>query len=269
MIIITTFLLMVSMVSNLSADENRLNLRLTNSEYEVIVTPQPKKGLDLGVLVGGGKKMGTISLTNASNSTLLVEGWRSPCDCLTFKETVSELKPGKSKTAKVELDGENYLGRFTKRTLLSFRFKDGDERTDYFLPVRFDVVDEEAEVPRSRKETGDRREAFPIRFVDYVGGGLERHPEAAAWVFAASDCPGCNFMKRELLPKLFDGGDGEDKPVVVVVDLDVKSNFLFFLDVEKKHGSEGGKTPVLLWKDTLYYGNEKVKELIGAAAPKK
>ena len=137
------------------------------------------------------------------------------------------------------------------------------EKKSAFIPVKFKVT-EAGEPGKTSKavEKDAGKEKRGLRLLEYKGGGIGKHPEAKGWIFGGRNCAGCNFLKGELLPKLIEK-EGLEKAVVVVVDTDVKENFMLMVELEEKLGVSGNKSPVLYWKNKMYYGNDAVRELIG------
>jgi hypothetical protein len=197
-----------------------------------------------------------VKMRNSLKADLEVGPMRSPCVCLLIEGEPEELKAGAESEFKMTLDGESYRGEFNK--FMHIRLKSKNAGKDVFLPIKFTILGEDGEpLPVAKPEPEG-----PIKFVDYKGGGFEGHPNAKAWIFAGKACPGCNFLKRDLLPRLL-AKNGIEKAEAVFVDLDVKENFIFMSDLEERLGSKGDKTPILYWNGKFTYGNDAVKALIG------
>lgn len=117
-------------------------------------------------------------------------------------------------------------------------------------------------------EAAIKKDVEDILYLDYdkekyQGGveGIKSHSEAG-WIFADRDCPNCNYLKKHVLPLLFEK-TGMEKPwKIVTVDLNKKENFLLLLRLEEEIGAQAEKMPVLYWQGKLYYGVKAVKNLL-------
>lgn len=232
---------------------------------DIVAEMKPEAGLDMGETRTGVKIERKIAFKNSLKRDLLFGPMRSPCPCIDIEGAPEILKSGESATLRILLDGEGYIGEFAKFTHV--RLIAGKIEKDIFLPVRFTVLGNDGETAISQNQTTPEG---PVKFIAYKGGGLEAHPKAEAWIFAGRNCPGCNFLKAELLPKLFlKDGAASGTHEAVIVDLDEKESFIFLTALEAKLGAGGDKTPVLYYGGRLIHGNDAVKELIEASVEKK
>lgn len=234
-----------------------LNITLKKENGDIKIQLEPEGGLDMGSTAPDKKKSFALLFKNISDEKILLEGWRSPCTCLKFSESIDELDAGKEAEITVTLDGENYRGKFSKFMYLSLSDEKKKVKKDFFLPFKFSVL--------SEGEKEDKPVSAPVNalanFKEYEGGGFDKYPDAIAWIFAGKSCPGCNFLKSSLMPVLIEK-EGISGAKVIIVNLDVKEYFLFMMELEDKLKTKGDKTPVLYWKGKLYYGNEAIKKLI-------
>jgi hypothetical protein len=228
----------------------------TSEAGEVAASFTPEKGLDMGEIKSSDKRDYKISFKNSLKKDLEFGSIRSPCVCIDIDGAPGRLSSGEETIFKLHLDGESYRGLFNK--FMHVRLKTANSENDIFLPVKFTIIDEDDNISPLQPETSENG---PIRFSDYNGGGFEKYAEAKAWIFAGKDCPGCNFLKRELLPGLL-AKDGIERAEAVMVDLDKKENFIFLSELEEKLNAKGDKTPALYWKGRLIYGNQEIKKLI-------
>lgn len=240
---------------NASSSDITLFIRKNSGNLDVYVKPET---LDMQTVSPDTKKTMSILLKNDSGENILIDNWRSPCVCLEFDGIIDALAPGAEKGVNITLNGESYRGAFSKYMLISFHNKNGNLKKNFFLPIKFTVSDEITTSQPVQQQ--DSR----IKFVEYSGGGFESYKNASAWIFAGKNCPQCDILKKELLPQILDNSDIA-KSEIVLVNLDKKEYFLFMLDLEKTFGVKGDKTPVLLWKNKLYYGNDEIKKLIDEA----
>ena len=123
------------------AGDRAVSLEVSSDSSGLVVSMTPKEGLDFGVVHWGERKKAEIRVTEKSGKKLLVSGWRSPCDCLTISGAVEEIGPGQTARATVELNGDNYLGRFEKHLFFRFAREGDDEGKDFFLPIRYTVIE--------------------------------------------------------------------------------------------------------------------------------
>ncbi len=211
--------------------------------------------LDMQTVSPDTKKTMSILLKNDSGENILIDNWRSPCVCLEFNGVIDKLAPGAEKKVSITLDGESYRGVFSKYMLIGFHNRNGNLKKNFSLPIKFSVSDEIATSQTIQQQDSS------IKFVEYSGGSFENYKNTSAWIFAGKNCPQCDILKKELLPQILDNLN-ITKPEIVLVNLDKKEYFLFMLELEEKFGVKGDKMPVLLWKNTLYYGNDEIKKLI-------
>ena len=253
---IITILVLSLGITNIVLGQDLLMEIKTNESGGITASFTPKKGLDMGEIKSNEKRDYKLVFKNLLKKDLEFGPMRSPCVCIDIDGAPEKLSAGEENTFKLHLDGESYRGLFNK--FMHVRLKTANYEEDIFLPVKFTIIDEDcsASVPQPEPIADGS-----IKFVDYKGGGLEKHSEAKAWIFAGKDCPGCNFLKRELLPKLLEK-EGIEKTEAVMVDLDKKENFIFLSELEEKLNTKGDKTPVLYWKGKLIYGNQEIKKLI-------
>ena len=238
----------------------------------------PKNGLDMGKLRPGEKKKCLIAIKNKSREKISFEEWNSPASCLEFENTVDEISPGERKNIVVILDGAGYKGDFSKYMSIEYSGEDG-EKQSFFLPIRFYVMnDSEKDEPKKEDQTiaeprNDAEDTGRISYFDFddikkdEGKNIRKFAEDGAWIFAAKDCPSCNYLKKNVLPKLFTPNlgfknlDSSTPRGIITVNLDVKENMLLMLKIEEILGVKGNKSPVLYWDGALYYGAEDIKKL--------
>jgi hypothetical protein len=237
------------------ADNANLEIK-PGKDGGVVVNLTPETGIDMGSTLASVKVEREIVIRNSTKMELSMETLRSPCNCIEISGAPETLKPGGLATIHLELSGEGYRGVFNK--LMHIRFTLGKSDYDSFIPIKFTILGDDGE---AKSSTVLPEPEGTIRFVDYKGGGFEAHPEAKAWIFAGRNCATCNFLKRELLPKII-AKAGIDKCLAVNVDLDVKENMEFLIGLEDKIGAHGKTTPILYWNGKLIYGNDDVKSMI-------
>ena len=254
---IAVLLLSISFITLNAAD---LSVTVRTNVDGRISTELSSDALDLGSIRSDGRVEKSIELKNSLKKDASIGSLRSPCVCLDAENVPETLQSGSAATIKIVLSNAAGMhGAFSK--YLYFKVIAGKSEKDIFVPLKFTIWDDDATgeaSPTTQAVEGDS----PIKFVDYKGGGLGAFPMADAWIFAGKGCPGCNFLKATLLPKLFQGKTQEENPTVVNVCLDEKESFIFLSDLETKLGAKGDKTPVLYYGGKLIYGNEAVKALI-------
>lgn len=226
---------------------------------------KPKEGLDAGNLKVSEVKTFKIILKNQIDKQIKIKEWNYQEDCFKFESLPDSIKAKEKEELSLTIDTEGLSGKFNRNIICQIE-SDGETR-DIYLPVKFNVPEEGMKLLENDDTItgngGNSAETeFQIEFKDYKEGGLKKYPEAKAWIFAAKNCPGCNYLEKMLLPRLFERELYKEKPVVVFVDLDKTENFIFLMEVEKTLKSKGEKTPILYWKDKLYYGNDTVGKLI-------
>ena len=234
-----------------------MTMTIGKAEAGLQVNILPDK-LDMGTTRPEIKKTMSLLLKNNSGEDITIENWRSPCVCFEFKGAVDELSAGAEIKVSVTLDGKSYRGEFSKYMFMAFRSKKGNLKEDFFLPIKFAVKDD---APLPLTSPAVEPDNGVMKFIEYTGGGIEKHKKATAWIFAGKDCPNCNYLKSNILPKLLES-KGIVQAEIILVDLDKKENFLFLAELEESLKVKDDKTPVLLWQNKLYYGNDKIKELI-------
>ena len=107
---------------------------------------QPKislksNSIDLGTVFNGDTVRARIAITNTGTDRLIISGIRTSCGCTTVKEPKSELKPGESDEAEVEINTAGFRGQVTK--LVHFETNDP---VNPYVSVEFTaVVKEELE----------------------------------------------------------------------------------------------------------------------------
>lgn len=238
----------------------------------------PKGGLDMGKLRSDEKKKCSIIIKNKSREKISFEEWNSPAAYLEFEDTVDGISPGEERNIAVILDVTGYKGDFSKYMSIGYSGEDG-EKQSFFLPVKFTVRDDDGEDEAKKEEAAtvepvnEPEDANLISYFDFNDlkkDGAEKIKSLAehgAWIFAAKDCPSCNYLKKNVLPKLFNPEfgfkniDPQARRGIITVNLDVKENFLLMLKIEEILGAKGRKSPVLYWNGALHYGAEDIKKL--------
>ena len=276
--IILAALSFASIVTN-AADAT---ITVTDDNGRIVVEHAPPKGLVFGRLSAGERKTMPLAIINKTGREVEVDGWRSPCACLEFGGVIESIPKGTSESVLLFLDGSSFRGGVSKYIHLSFN-ADKSEGTNHFLPVSFFVgdmataegLDPERSIDAStayqagatqtaqfstvaQSETTSTSGVTEIVYEKSMG--RMELAKVEAWIFAGKNCPGCNYLKTALLPSLF-----ESQPAkVAMADLDKKENLLLLLKLEEKLGVDGrnSKTPVLYWRNNLFYGNEAVKAMI-------
>ena len=239
----------------------------------------PKNGLDMGKIRPDEKKQCQIAIKNKCRGKISFEEWNSPASCLEFENTVDEISPGEERNIVVILDITGYKGDFSKYMSIGYSGEDGKKQS-FFLPIRFYVMnDGEKDEPKkgepSIADPGNMaNDAGRILYFDFdelkkdKEKDIGKFAERGAWIFAAKDCPSCNYLKKNVLPKLFNpefwfkNFDSSTPCGIITVNLDVKENLLLMLKIEDVLGVKGHKSPVLYWNGALYYGADDIKKLV-------
>ena len=202
-----------------------------------------------------------MRVVNEASFPVDLEGWRSPCPCLDVEDPPERLEPKSEGRAVLILDAAGYRGNFSKNMLVVVS-AEGFERAETFVRIAFAVrEDGEPElppVPASLSESS----SGGWEFVEYDPVlGVEAAREADAWIFGGKNCSACARMKSELLPKLI----GSLPAKIVTADLERKESLLLLLSLEERIGLDGRdtKTPVLYWRNKLFYGLKAVEEMAG------
>jgi cytochrome c biogenesis protein CcdA len=100
--------------------------------------------------------------------------------------------------------------------------------------------------------------------MDYETADSGNIEKASGVIFGGKVCKKCEVLKHKLIPELLKkacGNSGNDK-FFLFVNIDKPENILLLMNLEKQLGTDGAETPVLLWNDHLYYGNDAVRNLI-------
>ena len=242
-------------VQHLEASDLTIEIKAGDSAG-IVAEFKPEAGLDMGQASPDAKVERTLEIKNSLKKDLLLQPPRSPCPCLEVECDRESVKPGEAATLRIALRGESYRGAFNK--YISLALTAGKSEKSVLVPVRFTILGgegEEAAAPKPAQEPEG-----PITFSEYKDGGLGVS-NAIVWIFSAKGCASCAFLRKELLPKLFERS-GIAKGVAMNVDLDIKANMEFLLELESRLGVSGQKTPVLYWDGKLIYGNDDVKTLI-------
>ena len=277
--IIFIFLVHIFIPATLSADSTiSTEIIFKDNSGEVEAEIVPKNGLDMGKLRPDEKKQCSIAIKNKCREKISFEEWNSPSSCLEFENTVEEISSGEERNIAVILDGTGYKGDFSKYMSIGYSGEDG-EKQSLFLPVRFTVRDEGGENEAKKEDTtiaepvNETDNTGQISYFDFdelkkvEGKNIEKFAEDGAWIFAAKDCPSCNYLKKNVLPKLFTPNfgfknlDSSTQRGIITVNLDVKENLLLMLKIEDILGVKGNKSPVLYWNGALYYGADDIKKL--------
>ncbi len=260
------------------ADASGVEIVFSENSGEIRVDTVSKEGFDMGEVGAKEKKRYTIKLKNGTDGKIGFEQWRSPCPCLEFEDTVDGMEAAGEKNVVAILDGAGYKGSFSKYMYIGYSGEDG-EKQSFFLPVKFTVRDDDGEDEAKKEEAatvepvnepGDANRILYFDFNDLKKDGAENIKSLAehgAWIFAAKDCPSCNYLKKNVLQKLFNPEfgfkniDPQTRRGIITVNLDVKENFLLMLKIEEILGAKGRKSPVLYWNGALHYGAEDIKKL--------
>jgi len=253
-----------------SAAGNVPSVTLTVTEHNgrISVEAKPEEGLAIGKIPPTEKKAGTIRVENKTPFPVKLGGWRSPCECLDLDEPTWELSPGAKSESGAMLDGSGYRGEFDKNMHISFSSEES-ETVNFFLPVKFAVVESgnEETTPELRpvappKETRILRtpEGSPPTQIDLEAKDFNPNDEETVFIFAGRTCPGCNYMKRELGPRLLKKYGVSGGQRVALLDLEQPENMLALADLEEKIGTRGTKTPVLYFRGMMLYGKAEVEK---------
>ena len=260
-----------------SAADSVPSVMLTVTEHNgrMSVEAKPKEGLAIGKIPPTEKKAGTIRVENKTPFPVKLGGWRSPCECLDLDEPSWELAPGAKSESGAILDGSGYRGEFDKNMHISFSSKES-ETVNFFLPVKFAVV-EDNEMSEPRPDTPPKEKSFLQTPDESKGSHLAKsgtilpeqldmeakdfnpNNEETVFIFAGRTCPGCNYMKRELGPRLLKKY-GVDGGRVALLDLEKPENMLALAELEEQIGTRGTKTPVLYFRGTMMYGKAEVEK---------
>lgn len=250
------------------ADSADVTLSFSESEDEIKIRIIPEHGLDIGRIRASEKKESVILVKNLTGKAINFDNWRSPCVCLEFDDTVESLKAEKEKRVIAVLDGSSYRGDFSKYMYIGFQGADSESQ-GFFLPVKFSVTG----LGAAGKTSEIQKHVGGILYLDYdkekqKSGikGIKGYADSAAWIFAGRDCPNCNYLKKHVLPALFEKAEMQKPWRILTVDLNKKENFLFMLRLEERLGIKGKKTPVLYWKGRLYYGAKLIKKLLAGTS---
>jgi cytochrome c biogenesis protein CcdA len=105
-----------------------------------------------------------------------------------------------------------------------------------------------------------------INFIEYSKANDHQLQNAIGWVFGGKICTKCDYLKEDLIPLLIKKSvkkaSAFSRLIVIFVDLEQADNILMLMQLEKTLGYKGNDTPVLVWNDRLYYGNNSVEKLI-------
>lgn len=219
--------------------DNTSNIKLDKSENNKLY-------------LGGFEKQQRVKilLFNKLSKDVLIDDWRSPCPCLEIVKMPEKIINGKSSELVINVKPAGYSGRIVKYMPVTLLFE--NKTKIIFLPIEFfagkEQIIKEPKPPKAKT------------WILYNGGKLDdrRYGDAAAWLFGGRDCAQCNYLKRYVLPKLF-----TPTTKLVRVNIDQRQGFMLLFNLEKKLKVEKpGQPPILFWKNKLYYGNEKIKELL-------
>ena len=250
-----------------------LTLTITELNGRLSVEPNSKNGLELGKISPADKKTGMICVKNKTTLEIKLGGWRSPCACLDLDEPAWELSPGTESKSNAILDGSAYRGSFEKNMHISFSAKDL-ETVNFFLPVKFAVIEVEKSVvgdnsdgkgisasdalqTASKNEIQDEKSLL-VKQVEMDAKEFNPNDRKSVFVFAGRTCPGCNYMRRVLGPKLL-GKYGIRSGQVALLDLEKPENMLILANLEEKLGCRGTKTPVVFFNGMIMYGKTELE----------
>lgn len=250
------------------AETSGVEIVFSGKSGKIRVDTVPSEGFDMGEVGAKEKRRHAVRLKNRTSGKIVFEQWRSPCPCLEFEDTVDGMEAAEEKNVMAILDGAGYKGAFSKFMYIGYSGQDG-EKQGFFLPVRFNVKSEgeEDEAGKEKPGTDVSLKTGQISYIDFdemKKDGEEKirsFADHGAWIFAAKDCPSCNYLKKNILPKLFNKLAPSIPRGIITVNLDVKENFLLMLKIEEVLGAKGKKSPVLYWNGKLYYGAEEIKKL--------
>ena len=252
-------------------DSPIITLSIAEQNGRLSVEADPKNGLDLGQISSEEKKAGIIRVKNLTAVGVKLGGWRSPCACLDLEEPAWELSSGAESNSKAVLDGSSYRGKFEKN--MHIAVSSGDlEPVNYFLPVKFAV---------RGGDKDDNVSSVSVASPPHSGSGIEGQDKGNAivsqiemealefnpndketvFVFAGRTCPGCNYMRRILAPKLLEKY-GMHGGRVALLDLEKPENMLVLANLEEKLGTRGTKTPVVYFKGIMMYGKAGIEDEI-------
>ena len=195
-----------------------------------------------------------ITLVNRLKQEVQITDWRSPCPCLEINTFPESILPGQTAAFTVKVLPDGYDGLIVKHMPVTFKYEDSSKVL--FLPLAL-VAGNGPVRTESNPSSNDS-----IKYVKYEDGTMDdkRYTSAAAWLFAGENCPQCNYLKRNVLPELFDKSS-----LVIQVNLDEKTGFMLLFALENRLNiTNPGKPPVLYWKNKIYYGSETIKDLLVA-----
>jgi len=233
-----------------------LDLRLDDGVLSA--RPSPSSGLDFGLLAEGQRVEGSVKIKNTLKDALKASPVKQDIPGLSIEGLSEEIAAGSSVEAKISFEAKGFHGEFKRFLFLSL--SSGGRTCDASVPFKFASAGEPAQAAGG--SLASEPTPSSIVFVEYEEGGLGSHPDSAAWIFAERQCPGLNYLKKALLPKLLEKA-GASNSEVVTVDLDRKASKELLGELEEKLEAEGGRTPVLYWKGKLLYGCDAIKSLLG------
>jgi len=102
-----------------------------------------------------------------------------------------------------------------------------------------------------------------IVFANFDETKNENIKNAAGIIFGGEICKKCDYLKNVLVPELVRINNSKiNTPLFLFVNMDKSENILLLMNLEKTLGGDGSETPVLLWNDNLYYGNDAIENLL-------
>lgn len=194
-----------------------------------------------------------VKMANRAPETMLIEEWRSTCDCLEISGMPEKLDPGKTATIKVTVHPDGYWGEISKSIPLLIRY--GKKKKTLFMTLKFTATTESVPVPAKKEKF-----AAGIKIIPYSGGKIDdkRYAGAEAWLLGGKNCESCNWVKELALPNLL-----KPQSCCVRVYTDEEEGLRLLLDLEKSLNiREPGEAPVLYFDGRIYYGTETIKELL-------
>ncbi len=206
--------------------------------------------VNLGIFAAQGNKK--IKMTNLAPEAMLIEEWRSTCDCLEINGMPERLEPGKTTEIEITVYPDGYSGEITKIIPLLIRYE--KKKKTLFMTLKFTAT--ESSIPKNNVV----KTISPSEMILYAGGGLDdgRYTGAKAWLLGGKNCSSCNWVKKLVLPELL-----APQPRYVRVYTDDEEGLKILLVLEEKLNiKEPGDAPVLYFNNKLYYGTEAIKELL-------
>lgn len=251
-------------------------MSFTYQAGEFAVKISPNSEINFGVINGSKIKQKTIVIRNSSKYPIVFEEWYSPSSNLQFVKTIKRLDPREKKEIILSLNPDGNEGKFTKYLQFSFRkdVEQNSETIDYSFAVKYFIItnisDGNILEPPVLPICYSDVKVNKITYLNYdVNHGADItstkeliKPDEAVWIFAAKDCPSCNYLKKVILPDLFKKNQLPLPWQIISVNLTRSKNLLFYIDLEDKLKAKGDKSPIVYWRGKLFYGSTNIKTLV-------